>query len=284
MIALEGGKPERKDFLMFHKYLIDKEEEKEIIDTLRSGWITLGPRTKQFEELFKKYAKAKYAIGLNSCTSALHLALVALGIGNGDEVITTPMTFASTANIIMHANAKPVFVDIEHGTMNIDTDKIEEKITHKTKAIIPVHLGGHPCEMDKITEIAKKHNLFVVEDAAHAIESEYKKKKIGSISDFTAFSFYPTKNITTGEGGMLTTQNAKYAKKARMLSMHGISNDAWKRFSKYGFKHYEILYPDSIACSASSTTKTLCFFAISLILSISHGCPPQFTGIIAYVL
>lgn len=243
MIALEGGTPVRKEFLMFHRYWLDEEEEKEVIDTLRSGWLTYGPRTKQFEELFRSYVKASHAVGVNSGTSALHLALATLGIGPKDEVITSTNTFASSVNVVLHSHANPILVDIEHGTMNIDVSKIEEKITPRTKVIIPVHIAGHPCRMDEIKEIAEKHNLIILEDAAHAIESEYKGKKIGSISDFTAFSFYATKNITTGEGGMLTAKNKEYAEKARILSMHGISKDAWMRYSKRGYQHYDIIYP-----------------------------------------
>ncbi len=236
-------KKHKEDFLLFHKLLFDKEEEKEVIDTLRSGWVTKGPKTELFEKHFANYCKTKYAIGLNSCTAGLHLALVSLEIGKGDEVITTPITFPATANTIIHTGAKPVFIDVEPNTLNIDVDKIEKAITKKTKAIMPVHFAGQPCEMDKIMRIAKKYNLAVVEDAAHAIESSYKGKKIGSIGDFTSFSFYATKNITTGEGGMLTTNNKSLAEKARILSLHGISKDAWKRYGKEGYIHWELFYP-----------------------------------------
>jgi dTDP-4-amino-4,6-dideoxygalactose transaminase len=222
---------------------LNKEEEKEVIDTLRSGWLTTGPKTKKFEREFAKYTKSKYAIGVNSCTAALHLALLVSGVKDGDEVITTPLTFAATVNVILHQRAIPVFVDVEFDTLNINADAIESKVTENTKAIIPVHFAGHPCEMDKILKIAKKYNLKVIEDAAHCVEGEYKGKKVGSISNFTCFSFYATKNITTGEGGMLTTNNREMAEKVKMLSLHGISKNAWNRYGQKGYQHWDILYP-----------------------------------------
>ena len=223
-------KKKNKKSVQFHQSYIQHGEIKEVVDTLKSGWITTGPRTKRFEEDFKEYIGCKHAIGLNSCTAGLHLSLAALNIGEGDEVITTPITFPATANVIIHQKATPVFVDVKMDTLNIDVSKIEKKITPKTKAIMPVHFAGHPCDMGKIMDIAKRHKLSVIEDAAHAIESKYNGKKIGNIGDFTSFSFYATKNITTGEGGMLTTNNDELAEKARMLSLHGISKDAWKRY------------------------------------------------------
>ena len=236
-------KKKNKKSVQFHQSYIQHGEIKEVVDTLKSGWITTGPRTKRFEEDFKEYIGCKHAIGLNSCTAGLHLSLAALNIGEGDEVITSPMTFPATANVIIHQKATPVFVDVKMDTLNIDVSKIEEKITPKTKAIMPVHFAGHPCDMDRIMNIAKRHKLSVIEDAAHAIESEYNGKKIGNIGDFTSFSFYATKNITTGEGGMLTTNNDELAEKARMMSLHGISKDAWKRYGKEGFQHWELFYP-----------------------------------------
>jgi len=233
----------KRGFLPYHQPLLGREEEKEVIDTLRSGWITTGPRTKKFEELFARYIGCNHAIGLNSCTAGLHLALVASGIGDGDEVITSPVTFPATANVIVHQRARPVFIDIDRNTLNMEPSNIEEKITERTKAIIPVHFAGHPCEMDAIMKIAKKYKLIVIEDAAHALEAEYKRKKIGTIGTFTAFSFYATKNITTGEGGMLTTDNNELSEKARIFSLHGISKDAWKRYSPEGYIHWETLYP-----------------------------------------
>lgn len=233
----------RKKFLVFGKPLIENSEIAEVVDSLRSGWLSTGPKVTRFEELFKEYIGAKYAVALNSCTAGLHLAMLVSGIGQGDEVITTPMTFAATANCIIHAGAKPIFVDIDRTTMNIDADRIESKITKNTKAIIPVHLAGRPCDMDKITRLKEKYNLVVIEDAAHAIEAKYKGKKIGNIGDMTAFSFYVTKNITTGEGGMITTNNKEYAERIQNLALHGMSKGAWRRYSDVGFKRYEIIAP-----------------------------------------
>jgi len=242
-ISISDDRPLRKDFLPFHRPLIGAEEEAEVIQCLRSGWLTTGPRTQEFERAFAEYIGCRHAIGLNSCTAGLHLALVGLGIGDRDEVITTPITFPSTANVIVHQRARPVFADIDPETLNIDPDKIEERITPKTKAIIPVHFAGHPCEMDRISEIAQKYNLKVIEDAAHALEAEYHGRKVGVLGDAASFSFYATKNITTGEGGMLTTNDAELADKVSILRLHGISRDAWKRYGPEGYKHWETLYP-----------------------------------------
>lgn len=233
----------RNKFLVFGAPRFFKEELAEMLDTLRSGWWGTGPKTMQFEQDFKKFVKAKEAVAVNSATAAMHLGLNTLGIGSGDEVITSPMTFVSTANVIIHVGAKPVFADVDRLTGNIDPLEIEKKITKKTKAIIPVHLHGRPCDMDTITQIAKKYKLFVLEDAAHATESWYHGQKIGLISDMTAFSFYVTKNVATGEGGMLTTNNKKWADEVRIRRLHGISKDAWKRYSAAGFQPYESVYP-----------------------------------------
>lgn len=242
-LALLGGKPVRGSFLPCFLPTIEQEEIDEVIDTLKSNWITTGPKTHQFEEMFREYVGCKHAIALNSCTAGLHLALVAAGIGEGDEVITSPFTFAATVNVIVHQGAKPVFVDIIPDTYNIDSGKIEAAISKKSKAIIPVHYAGQPCEMDEIMAIAKKYNLLVIEDAAHALSATYKGRKIGTIGDVTSFSFYATKIITTAEGGMVTTDNDELAEKIRLLSLHGISKDAWKRYSSEGSWYYEILYP-----------------------------------------
>ncbi len=241
--AIEGGIPLRKNFLVFGRPKISEQGINEIVKTIRSGWLGTGPKTQLFEQKIKKYIGSKFALALNSCTAGLHLALDVLGIGHNDEVITTPLTFPSTANVIIHHQAKPVFVDVDLTTGNIDPFKIEGAINKKTKAIIPVHLYGLPCDMDLINRIAKKYKLYVIEDAAHALEAKFRGKKIGTISDFTAFSFYVTKNLTTGEGGMLTTNNSKWAEEARIRSLHGISKDAWKRYSSSGFTPYETLYP-----------------------------------------
>ncbi len=231
------------ELLPFHQASIGEEEVKEIIQTLNSGWLTTGQKTRLFEKTFADYIGCKHAIGLNSCTAGLHLSLVVSGVSSGDEVITSPITFPATTNVIVHQNAKPVFVDVEPETLNINCSEIESKINDSTKAILPVHFAGHPCDMDTIISLAQKHNLTVIEDAAHALESKYHGNKIGAIGNFTAFSFYATKNITTGEGGMLTTNDDHYADKLRILSLHGISKNAWKRYGKEGFQHWELLMP-----------------------------------------
>lgn len=230
-------------FLMFHRPSLDHEEEQSVLEALRSGWLTTGPKTKAFEREFADYVGAPYAVGVNSCTAALHIALIAAGVQPGDEVITSPITFASTANVIVHAGAKPVFVDVEPDTLNMDVSQLESAITERTRAIIPVHFAGHPCDMDPILDIANRHSLTVIEDAAHAIESAYKGRKIGSLSPMTAFSFYATKNITTGEGGMITCQDAGLAEQLAVLSLHGISKDAWKRYTAAGYQHWDIIAP-----------------------------------------
>ncbi len=241
--AIITNKPIRPSFLPFALPLLAEEEEKEVLDTLRSGWLTTGPKTKLFEEKLKNYTKAEHAIALNSCTGALHLSLLAIGLKPGDEVITTPLTFAATLNVIEHVGAKPVLVDINKDTLNIDPEKIEEKITGKTKAIIPVDMAGQPADLDEIMKIAKKHNLKIIEDAAHSIGAEYKGKKIGNIADITCFSFYPIKNITTGEGGAVLTNDGKIAEKIRILSLHGISSDAWKRYTNEGSNTWSLIEP-----------------------------------------
>jgi len=233
----------REEFLIFGSPLIGQAEIDEMVDTLRSGWLGTGPKTHRFETDFAQYVRAKYAIGLNSCTAGLHLALDVIGIQPGDEVITTPMTFASTANVIVHHRARPVFVDVERTTMNIDPQLIEKAITPKTRSIIPVHMAGRPCRMDEIMGIVRRHDLVVIEDAAHAIEAWYRGQKIGSVGDMTVFSFYVTKNVATGEGGMITTDRSDWAEELRIRSLHGISKDAWKRYTAEGFQPYETLYP-----------------------------------------
>lgn len=242
-LASEGGKPVRKNFLIFGSPLIGERDIEEVVATLRSGWLGTGPKTHEFERRFGKYVGSKYALALNSCTAGLHLALDVLGVDRGDEVITSPMTFPATANVVVHCKAKPVFVDVERETMNIDPENIESKITSKTKVIIPVHFTGRPCKMDQIMMIAKKYNLYVVEDAAHAIESKYRDKKVGSIGDITIFSFYVTKNLVTGEGGMATTDNLDWHQEMTVKSLHGIDADAWRRYSSEGFRLYDTVYP-----------------------------------------
>ncbi|MGQ9631693.1 MAG: DegT/DnrJ/EryC1/StrS family aminotransferase [bacterium] len=240
--ALAGGKPVRKGPLHFSPPLIGKEEIEEVVDTLKSGWITTGPKVKRFQEEFAEYVGARFAVALSSCTAGLHLALVVGGVSPGDEVITSPYTFAATANVILHCGAKPVFADIDEKTCNIDPNKIEEKITPKTKAIIPVHFGGQPCEMDVILDVAERHNLLVIEDAAHAITAKYKDKMIGSVGDMTVFSFHAVKNLTTAEGGMLTTDNEGWVRPLKLYSLHGQDKDAFAKFGGGEWK-YEIVVP-----------------------------------------
>ena len=204
-----------KKYIHFAQPLFGTEEKKEVIKAMDSGWVTLGPGTREFEEQFAKYTGAKYAVGLSSCTAALHLALIAAGVGSGDEVITTIFTFAASINPVLILGGKPVLVDIDEKTMNIDEKQIESKITKKTKVIMPMHYGGYPCNMDAIKKIAKKHNLIIIEDAATAIGTSYKDKKVGNIGDMTCFSFHPIKNMSTGDGGMVTTNNKLFAEIGR---------------------------------------------------------------------
>lgn len=235
--------PVRNTFLIFGNPLIEQDEIDEVVATMKSGWLGTGPKAAKFEGMFREYIGSKYAVALNSCTAGLHLSLLTLDIKSDDEVIASPMTFASTANAIVHTGAVPVFADVDKKSMNIDPVEIEKKITKRTKAIIPVHFAGRACNMDAILDIAKRHKLKVINDAAHAIETEYKGKKIGTLGDMTSFSFYVTKNIITGEGGMVTTDDREYADKIKIYGLHGLSRDAWKRFSDEGYKHYFVTRP-----------------------------------------
>jgi len=232
---------EGKPFLVFGSPLIEDEEIAEVVDSMRTGWLGTGPKVQRFEQAMGAYKGVPHAMALNSCTAALHLSILAAGIGEGDEVITTPMTFCATVNAILHAGAKPVLVDIEPDTLNIDASRIEEKITNRTKAILPVHFAGRSCDMDRILEIARRRGLKVIEDCAHAIETEYKGRKAGTMGDLGCLSFYSTKNVVTGEGGMVLTSNEEYAARIKILGLHGMSKDAWKRFSDEGFKHYQVV-------------------------------------------
>ena len=231
------------EFLPFHQPEIGTEEIRSVVETLESGWLTSGSKVKTFEEDFSRYIGCQYSVAVNSCTAALHLALEAVGVEEGDEVIVPTMTFTATAEVVIYFKAKPVLVDCRPNTFNINPELIERAITAKTKAIIPVHFGGQSCDMEAILQIARKHKLYVIEDAAHALPAKYYGKTIGTIGDITCFSFYATKTITTGEGGMATTGNPEWAARMRMMSLHGISHDAWKRYTKEGSWYYEVVRP-----------------------------------------
>lgn len=224
--------------IIFGTPSIGDEEIEEVVDALKSGWIGTGPRVARFEREFAEFKRSPYAVAVNSCTAALHLSLVAAGIGAGDEVITTPLTFAATVNAIVHAGARPVLADVDPLTMNIDPAQIERMLTPRTKALLPVHFAGLPCDMDAICSIAMKHGLKVIEDCAHAIETEHRGRPAGCIGDFGCFSFYPNKNMTTGEGGMILTRRESDAERLRSLALHGMTKDAWKRFNDPRFRHY----------------------------------------------
>ncbi len=243
--AVEGGDPAREEFLPFALPLLGREEEEEVLDTLRSGWITTGPKTKRFEDALAAYTGARHAIAVNSCTAALHVSLAAHGIAEGDEVITTAITFPATANVIIHQGATPVLVDIDPRTLNIDPTAVEAAITPRTKAIVPVHMAGQPVDMDAIWAIARKHGLVVIEDAAHAIGAEYGGVRIGNLEESLAacFSFYPIKNMTTIEGGAILTNDDDFADRARLFALHGISKDAWKRYSAAKYQHWDTMVP-----------------------------------------
>lgn len=227
----------------FHKPCIGEEEIAGVVDTLRSGWLTMGPKTIRFEEEFARYIGSPHAVAVNSGTAALHLALKAIGLQRNDEVIIPTTTFTATGEVICYFDAKPVLVDVDRATHNIDPEAIEKAVTPRTKGILPVHFAGQPCDMDRILEIAKNHRLFVIEDAAHALPAFYKNRKIGTISPMSCFSFYSTKTVAAGEGGMITTENQDWAERTRILRLHGISKDAWKRYSKGGSWYYEVLEP-----------------------------------------
>lgn len=232
----------RDSFLSFSLPLIGSEEIEEVIDTLRSGWLTSGPKTRQFESEFQAAVQCQSALALNSCTAGLHIALKTLNIGPGDQVITTPLTFAASVNVIEHVGATPVLVDVEADTLNINPKLVEKAITPATKAIIAVHYAGHPVELDALRAIAVRHNLHLIEDAAHAIGAEFRGQPIGASENLTAFSFYATKNLTTGEGGMLTGPS-NLLDRARILSLHGMSREAWSRYAAGGKWAYDIVEP-----------------------------------------
>jgi dTDP-4-amino-4,6-dideoxygalactose transaminase len=231
----------RDRFLVFGAPQIEQAEIDEVVDSIRSGWLGTGPKVARFEDDFKGYKGAPHAAALYSCTAALHLAMVASGVGPGDEVITTPLTFCASVNAIIHTGATPVLADVDPGSMNIDPSCIEEKITPRTRAIMPVHFAGRPCDMDAIMALAEKHDLMVIEDCAHAIETRYHGREAGLFGDFGCFSFYVTKNVITGEGGMVLAKDEALAARIKVLALHGMSKDAWKRFSDSGWVHYQVV-------------------------------------------
>jgi dTDP-4-amino-4,6-dideoxygalactose transaminase len=231
----------RQSFLAFSPPSIGEDEIEEVIDTLRSTWITTGPKTRRFEEEFAAFAGAPYALAVNSCTAAMHLALAAWGVGPGDEVVTTPYTFCSTVNVILHQGARPVLADVCADDVTIDPDAIAAAITARTRVVLPVHFAGQPCQMDEILGLAERHGLKVLEDAAHATGAAYRGRTVGSLGDATAFSFYATKNLTTAEGGMLTTADPALAEQARTLALHGMSRNAWNRYGQHGSWRYDVV-------------------------------------------
>jgi len=231
----------KERFLVFGSPLILQEEVDEVVASMRSGWLGTGPKVARFQSDFAAYVGAPHAAALNSCTAALHLALVALDLKPGDEVITTPLTFCASVNAIIHAGGTPVLADVDPRTMNIDPERVREKITPRTKAILPVHFAGRSCDMDALTSLAREHGLFLVEDCAHAIETTWRGRHAGTFGDLGCFSFYATKNVATGEGGMVVSSDAERMARIKILGLHGMSADAWKRFGDEGYKHYFVV-------------------------------------------
>ena len=231
----------KEQFVPFHRADVGEQEAQAAADVVRSGWLTMGSKTIEFEEKFAVYVGAKHAIGVNSCTAGLHLALDAIGLQQGDEILVPTTTFTASAEVVSYFKAKPVLVDVEAVSLCMDPADAERRITPRTRAVMPVHLAGHPCEMEAIQDVANRHGLRVIEDAAHSLPASYRGVRIGSISELTAFSFYATKTLTTGEGGMVTTNNDTLAARMRMMRLHGISRDAWKRYSAEGSWYYEVL-------------------------------------------
>jgi dTDP-4-amino-4,6-dideoxygalactose transaminase len=230
----------RSEVIPFHRACMGEEEVEAVSEVVRSGWLTLGPKTFEFERRFKEYIGARHAIAVSSGTAALHLALAAIGLNAGDEVLVPTTTFTATAEVVTYFKARPVLVDIDPATMNFDPGDAARRITSRTRAIIPVHFAGQPCDLETVARLADKHGLQVIEDAAHALPASYRGKRIGTISPLTAFSFYATKTLATGEGGMITTDSDEFAERIRLLRLHGISRDAWKRYTNEGTWYYEV--------------------------------------------
>lgn len=231
----------RETFLVFGAPRIEPDEIREVVDSLETAWLGTGPKVAAFEQAFAAYKGVASAVAVNSCTAALHLSMVAAGLCPGDEVITTPMTFCATVNAIVHAGATPVLADIDPQTLNLDPAQVATRITDRTRAILPVHFAGRPCAMDDLCGLASRHGLKLIEDCAHAIETEFGGRKAGTFGDFGCFSFYVTKNITTGEGGMVLARSEEELARIKTLGLHGMSKDAWKRFSDEGYKHYLVV-------------------------------------------
>lgn len=237
--AMEGGDPVRTELLVFGQPRIGEEEIQAVVETLRSGWIGTGPRVQEFEQAFREYTGAAEAVAVSSCTAALHLSLLESGVGPGDEVIVPAMTFCATAEAVLHAGAVPVFVDCDPDTFNMTPETVAKAVTNRTRAILPVHFAGLPCDMAGLLEVARGANLSIIEDCAHCIEGTIDGKHAGTFGRFGAFSFYPTKNVTTIEGGMVVTWDREAAERIRTARLHGLSRDAWKRFGKEGYRHYQ---------------------------------------------
>lgn len=242
-LAIDGGTPVRDSYLVFGSPDLQQPEIDEVVATLKSGWIGTGPKVARFEEDFRNYVGAKHAAALYSCTAGLHLTMIALGVKPGDEVIVPSMTFVATANSVIHVGATPILVDCEPGTMLIDPKAVERAITEKTRVIVPVHFAGRPADMTALRALARPRGIKILEDAAHAIETIHQGEKVGRIGDATAFSFYVTKNVITGEGGMVTTEDDEVASWIKVAGLHGMSKDAWKRYSDSGYRHYEVVFP-----------------------------------------
>jgi len=241
--AIEGGRPVRESFLPFARPSIGEAEIAEVVETLRSGWLTVGPRTKRFEEMVASYVGVDRAAALSSCTAGLHLGMIALGVTEGDEVILPALNFVAGPNCAVHAGATPVLVDIDPVTQNVTPEIVANAITERTKVVVPVHYAGRPVDIDGIMEVAHARGVSVLCDAAHAMGADYGERKVGSVADATAFSFYVTKGITTGEGGMLTSPDADLTERVGVLSLHGMSSGAWNRYSERGTWFYEVNEP-----------------------------------------
>ncbi len=241
-IVLTDPVRSRDRFLVFGAPQICDAEVEEIVATMRSGWLGTGPRVARFEEAFRERTGARHALAVNSCTAALHLAVLAAGLGPGDEVVVPALTFCATANAVIHAGATPVLVDVDPVTMNLDLAHLEASITPRTRAVVPVHFAGRPCDMDALLAIATRHGLVVVEDCAHAVESTRGAVPAGRWGDLGCFSFYATKNVTTGEGGMVVTDSDEMAETIKVRALHGMTRDAWHRFSDAGYRHYQVIF------------------------------------------